>query len=156
MQRNLDELERLNKQLEEYLLADVNDEHIGFNKLVMVEFTDPKLREALILLHSKYVAEMEGVKKYHYKYLNDIININKNICIRITAIKEELAKEILIAKSKREVSVPKVVIMALSLVFVFGSLFYMFTIDKEAGAMLVDIIKHSLRALVENKDIIKE
>ena len=51
---------------------------------------------------------------------------------------------------------PKVLIVAISIVFVFGSFFYMFTIDKEAGAMLVDIIKHSLKALVENKDLVKE
>lgn len=156
MQRNIEGLDKLNKELEEYLLGDASDEHIGFNKLVMVEGMDPKLREALILLHSKYTAELEAVKKYHFKYISNLINSNKEAYLKMEALKNELNKELEKINSRKIFSIPKVVFVAISIVFVFGSFFYMFTIDKEAGAMLVDIIKHSLKALVENKDLVKE
>ena len=45
------------------------------------------------------------------------------------------------------------VFVAISIVFVFGSFFYMFTIDKEAGAMIVDIIKHGFSVLINSNEI---
>ena len=127
MQRNIEGLDKLNKELEEYLLGDASDEHIGFNKLVMVEGMDPKLREALILLHSKYTAELEAVKRYHFKYISNIINSNKDAYLKMEALKNELNKELEKINSRKIFSIPKVVFVAISIVFVFLGFFNSFS-----------------------------
>ena len=119
----------------------------------MVEFQDPKLKEALILMHSKYTAEIETLRKYHFKYLNKLVSINKNAFGNINKIKQELLKEIELGNSKGKLNLPKSFITGITLVFVLGSLFYMFTIDKEAGAMIVDIIKHGFSVLINSNEI---
>ena len=149
----IEELNKINAQLEEYFLEDESNNQEGFNKLIMVEFQDPKLKEALILMHSKYTAEIEALRRYHFKYLNKLVSINKNAFGNINKIKQELLREIELGNSKGKLNLPKSFITGITLVFVLGSLFYMFTIDKEAGAMIVDIIKHGFSVLINLNEI---
>ena len=149
----IEELNKINAQLEEYFLEDESNNQEGFNKLIMVEFQDPKLKEALILMHSRYTAEIETLRKYHFKYLNKLVSINKNAFGNINKIKQELLREIELGNSKGKLNLPKSFITGITLVFVLGSLFYMFTIDKEAGAMIVDIIKHGFSVLINSNEI---
>ncbi len=153
MEDIIEELNRINAQLEEYFLEDESNNQEGFNKLIMVEFQDPKLKEALILMHSKYTAEIETLRKYHFKYLNKLVSINKSAFGNINKIKQELLREIELGNSKGKLNLPKPFITGVTLVFVLGSLFYMFTIDKEAGAMIVDIIKHGFSVLINLNEI---
>ena len=94
MEDIIEELNKINAQLEEYFLEDESNNQEGFNKLIMVEFQDPKLKEALILMHSKYTAEIETLRKYHFKYLNKLVSINKSAFGNINKIKQELLREI--------------------------------------------------------------
>lgn len=153
MEDIIEELNKINAQLEEYFLEDESNNQEGFNKLIMVEFQDPKLKEALILMHSKYIAEIETLRKYHFKYLNKLVSINKIAFGNINKIKQELLREIELGNSKGKLNLPKPFITGVTLVFVLGSLFYMFTIDKEAGAMIVDIIKHGFSVLINSNEI---
>lgn len=153
MEDIIEELNKINAQLEEYFLEDESNNQEGFNKLIMVEFQDPKLKEALILMHSKYTAEIETLRKYHFKYLNKLVSINKNAFGNINKVKQELLREIELGNSKGKLNLPKPFITGVTLVFVLGSLFYMFTIDKEAGAMIVDIIKHGFSVLINLNEI---
>lgn len=153
MENVIEELNKINAQLEEYFLEDESNNQEGFNKLIMVEFQDPKLKEALILMHSKYTAEIETLRKYHFKYLNKLVSINKSAFGNINKIKQELLREIELGNSKGKLNLPKPFITGVTLVFVLGSLFYMFTIDKEAGAMIVDIIKHGFSVLINLNEI---
>lgn len=153
MEDVIEELNKINTQLEEYFLEDESNNQEGFNKLIMVEFQDPKLKEALILMHSKYTAEIETLRKYHFKYLNKLVSINKNAFGNINKIKQELLREIELGNSKGKLNLPKPFITGITLVFVLGSLFYMFTIDKEAGTMIVDIIKHGFSVLINSNEI---
>ena len=153
MEDIIEELNKINAQLEEYFLEDESNNQEGFNKLIMVEFQDPKLKEALILMHSKYTAEIETLRKYHFKYLNKRVSINNNAFGNINKIKQELLREIELGNSKGKLNLPKSFITGVTLVFVLGSLFYMFTIDKEAGAMIVDIIKHGFSVLINLNEI---
>ncbi len=153
MEDIIEELNKINAQLEEYFLEDESNNQEGFNKLIMVEFQDPKLKEALILMHSKYTAEIETLRKYHFKYLNKLVSINKSAFGNINKIKQELLREIELGNSKGKLNLPKPFITGVTLVFVLGSLFYMFTIDKEAGAMIVDIIKHGFSVLINLNEI---
>ena len=153
MENVIEELNKINAQLEEYFLEDESNNQEGFNKLIMVEFQDPKLKEALILMHSKYTAEIETLRKYHFKYLNKLVSINKNAFGNINKIKQELLREIELGNSKGKLNLPKPFITGVTLVFVLGSLFYMFTMDKEAGAMIVDIIKHGFSVLINSNEI---
>jgi hypothetical protein len=153
MEDIIEELNKINAQLEEYFLEDESNNQEGFNKLIMVEFQDPKLKEALILMHSKYTAEIETLRKYHFKYLNKIVSINKSAFGNINKIKQELLREMELGNSKGKLNLPKPFITGVTLVFVLGSLFYMFTIDKEAGAMIVDIIKHGFSVLINSNEI---
>ena len=153
MEDIIEELNKINAQLEEYFLEDESNNQEGFNKLIMVEFQDPKLKEALILMHSKYTAEIEALRKYHFKYLNKLVSINKSALGNINKIKQELLREIELGNSKGKLNLPKPFITGVTLVFVLGSLFYMFTIDKEAGAMIVDIIKHGFSVLINLNEI---
>ena len=153
MEDIIEELNKINAQLEEYFLEDESNNQEGFNKLIMVEFQDPKLKEALILMNSKYTAEIETLRKYHFKYLNKLVSINKNAFGNINKIKQELLREIELGNSKGKLNLPKPFITGVTLVFVLGSLFYMFTIDKEAGAMIVDIIKHGFSVLINSNEI---
>lgn len=153
MENVIEELNKINAQLEEYFLEDESNNQEGFNKLIMVEFQDPKLKEALILMHSKYTAEIETLRKYHFKYLNKLVSINKNAFGNINKIKQELLREIELGNSKGKLNLPKPFITGVTLVFVLGSLFYMFTIDKEAGAMIVDVIKHGFSVLINSNEI---
>lgn len=153
MEDIIEELNKINAQLEEYFLEDESNNQEGFNKLIMVEFQDPKLKEALILMHSKYTAEIETLRKYHFKYLNKLVSINKSAIGNINKIKQELLREIELGNSKGKLNLPKPFITGVTLVFVLGSLFYMFTIDKEAGAMIVDIIKHGFSVLINSNEI---
>ncbi len=153
MEDIIEELNKINAQLEEYFLEDESNNQEGFNKLIMVEFQDPKLKEALILMHSKYIAEIETLRKYHFKYLNKLVSINKNAFGNINKVKQELLREIELGNSKGKLNLPKSFITGVTLVFVLGSLFYMFTIDKEAGAMIVDIIKHGFSVLINLNEI---
>lgn len=153
MEDIIEELNKINAQLEEYFLEDESNNQEGFNKLIMVEFQDPKLKEALILMHSKYTAEIETLRKYHFKYLNKIVSINKSAFGNINKIKQELLREMELGNSKGKLNLPKPFITGVTLVFVLGSLFYMFTIDKEAGAMIVDIIKHGFSVLINLNEI---
>lgn len=153
MEDIIEELNKINAQLEEYFLEDESNNQEGFNKLIMVEFQDPKLKEALILMHSKYIAEIETLRKYHFKYLNKLVSINKSAFGNINKIKQELLREIELGNSKGKLNLPKPFITGVTLVFVLGSLFYMFTIDKEAGAMIVDIIKHGFSVLINSNEI---
>lgn len=153
MEDIIEELNKINAQLEEYFLEDESNNQEGFNKLIMVEFQDPKLKEALILMHSKYTAEIETLRKYHFKYLNKLVSINKSAFGNINKIKQELLREIELGNSKGKLNLPKPFITGVTLVFVLGSLFYMFTIDKAAGAMIVDIIKHGFSVLINLNEI---
>ena len=153
MEDIIEELNKINAQLEEYFLEDESNNQEGFNKLIMVEFQDPKLKEALILMHSKYTAEIETLRKYHFKYLNKLVSINKSAFGNINKIKQELLREIELGNSKGKLNLPKSFITGVTLVFVLGSLFYMFTTDKEAGAMIVDIIKHGFSVLINLNEI---
>ena len=149
----IEELNKINAQLEEYFLEDESNNQEGFNKIIMVEFQDPKLKESLTLMHNNYTAKIETLRKYHFKYLNKLVSINKNAFGNINKIKQELLREIELGNSKGKLNLPKSFITGITLVFVLGSLFYMFTIDKEAGAMIVDIIKHGFSVLINSNEI---
>lgn len=151
MDKIIFELNELAKQLDEYILDDTHVNHDGFNKLIEVDFTDPKLREALILIYSKNAADVEAVKKYHYTYLNRLINIMKACINKVENTNTEIKNEVEVKMSKRTFSFPKIFIISISLVFVLGSLFYMITLDREAGAMIVDIVKHGFKVFLESK-----
>lgn len=155
MDRIIDDLKKINDTLEAYFLENEVNDNEGFNKLANSDITDPKLKEALILLHSKYTAELEALKKYNFRYINKIINSN------IDAYREVIGKyhelNILVesmTKKKKGFTMPKVYITATAVVFTLGSIFYMLTIDKEAGGMLIDLIKSVVSTTDKGTDVI--
>lgn len=143
------EYKDINRALEEYYLESDTTVDEGFNKLISVKFADPKLQEALILLHSKYVAEMEAIRKYHFKYMNKLVITS--LATHQTATERYLELMRLIEEAKKVpkgITVPKIFVTVTALVFLIGSIFYMFTIDTKAGEMLLELLKAAIDGFV--------
>lgn len=152
MDKIIEDLKRINDTLEAYFLENETNDNEGFNKLANSEFTDPKLKEALILLHSKYTAELEALRKYNFRYINKIINSNIDAYRNTYDKYNELNRLINdINTKKKGFNIPKAYITATSLIFILGSLFYMFTIDKEAGSMLIDLLKSVIQSKADSE-----
>lgn len=152
MDKIIEDLKKINDTLEAYFLENETNDNEGFNKLANSEFTDPKLKEALILLHSKYTAELEALRKYNFRYINKIINSNidayKNTYDKYNEL-NRLINDINI--KKKGFNIPKAYITATALIFTLGSLFYMFTLDKEAGSMLIDLLKSVIQSKADSE-----
>ena len=152
MDNIIEDLKRINDTLEAYFLENETNDNEGFNKLANSEFTDPKLKEALILLHSKYTAELEALRKYNFRYINKIINSNIDAYRNTYDKYNELNRLINdINTKKKGFNIPKVYITATALIFTLGSLFYMFTLDKEAGSMLIDLLKSVIQSKADSE-----
>lgn len=148
----IEDLKKINDTLEAYFLENETNDNEGFNKLANSEFTDPKLKEALILLHSKYTAELEALRKYNFRYINKIINSNIDAYKNTYDKYNELNRLINdINTKKKGFNIPKVYITATALIFTLGSLFYMFTLDKEAGSMLIDLLKSVIQSKADSE-----
>lgn len=152
MDKIIEDLKKINDTLEAYFLENETNDNVGFNKLANSEFTDPKLKEALILLHSKYTAELEALRKYNFRYINKIINSNIDAYKNTYDKYNELNRLINdINAKKKGFNIPKVYITATALIFTLGSLFYMFTLDKEAGSMLIDLLKSVIQSKTDSE-----
>lgn len=152
MDKIIEDLKKINDTLEAYFLENETNDNEGFNKLANSEFTDPKLKEALILLHSKYTAELEALRKYNFRYINKIINSNIDAYKNTYDKYNELNRLINdINAKKKGFNIPKVYITATALIFTLGSLFYMFTLDKEAGSMLIDLLKSVIQSKTDSE-----
>lgn len=152
MDKIIEDLKKINDTLEAYFLENETNDNEGFNKLANSEFTDPKLKEALILLHSKYTAELEALRKYNFRYINKIINSNIDAYKNTYDKYNELNRLINdINTKKKGFNIPKVYITATALIFTLGSLFYMFTLDKEAGSMLIDLLKSVIQSKADSE-----
>ncbi len=152
MDKIIEDLKKINDTLEAYFLENETNDNEGFNKLANSEFTDPKLKEALILLHSKYTAELEALRKYNFRYINKIINSNINAYKNTYDKYNELNRLINdINTKKKGFNIPKAYITATALIFILGSLFYMFTLDKEAGSMLIDLLKSVIQSKADSE-----
>lgn len=152
MDKIIEDLKKINDTLEAYFLENETNDNEGFNKLANSEFTDPKLKEALILLHSKYTAELEALRKYNFRYINKIINSNIDAYRNTYDKYNELNRLINdINIKKKGFSIPKAYITATALIFILGSLFYMFTLDKEAGGMLIDLLKSVIQSKADSE-----
>lgn len=148
----IEDLKKINDTLEAYFLENETNDNEGFNKLANSEFVDPKLKEALILLHSKYTAELEALRKYNFRYINKIINSNIDAYKNTYDKYNELNRLINdINTKKKGFNIPKVYITATALIFTLGSLFYMFTLDKEAGSMLIDLLKSVIQSKADSE-----
>ncbi len=152
MDKIIEDLKRINDTLEAYFLENETNDNEGFNKLANSEFADPKLKEALILLHSKYTAELEALRKYNFRYINKIINSNIDAYKNTYDKYNELNRLINdINTKKKGFNIPKAYITATALIFTLGSLFYMFTLDKEAGSMLIDLLKSVIQSKADSE-----
>lgn len=114
----------------------------AFNRLLIIHNMDEDLKETLVLLHSNYIAELEMIKRYNYTALDKILTNNIEA---YTAINEK-DRELENLFEKMESKKPRLSIFRLFMFVVIGSVFlwfmwYLFASDKEAGKLIIELVK---------------
>lgn len=122
-----------------------NTNNNAFNKLLVLRNMDEDLKETLILLHSNYITELEIIKKFQYKALDQIL-INNLEAYHIISEKDNQLSQLFedLENKQPKLSTSRVVMFITAMVCItgfFGAIWYMFSVDKQAGLMLIDVIK---------------
>lgn len=115
-----------------------------FNSLVKLKNVDPELRETLILLHSNYKAEFQAIKNHNFRVLLSVVDTQSAAFNKIVSSQKSTSIAInLLADEKKSKFKTRLMILALiALVGTFMvSMLYLITTDKEAGKILIELIK---------------
>lgn len=117
----------------------------AFNKLLVLKNLDEDLKETLVLLHSNYIAELETIKKFNYKALDQIISNNIEAYHIIAEKDRQLGKLFEdMEKKQPKLSTTRVVtfvVFTACIAGFFGFMWYLFSVDKQAGEMVINLIK---------------
>lgn len=146
----------IKKQLDE-LLKEMSDLYLGdsdldledFGELVKLEDVDKSLHNVLILLHSNYKAEFMAIKKQNFKTIHELVTNNQQAYDRLLEVMDEnnrILEQKLLEKKKLRVSVFRIAMLALILVGTIGSIWLLFSVDKEAGKMILELTDKVLNA----------
>lgn len=118
--------------------------HTDFDHLVKLKSVNDELRETLILLHSNYKAEFQAIKNHNFRVLLNIVDTQANSFDKVIHKQDELSKileDMIKAKSGKKISIGKVIGLLASITTFIVIVFYLFTSDKEAGKMVIDLVK---------------
>lgn len=130
---------------ESYFEQNNNTNNNAFNKLLVLQNMDENLKETLVLLHSNYIAELESIKKYNYKAIDKILDNNLE-AYHIISDKDKQLSDLFESLDKKQprLSLTRVLTFVIFMLCTTGFLvvmFYLFSNDKEAGKMLIEVIK---------------
>lgn len=133
-----------------------NANNSAFNKLLVLKNLDEDLKETLVLLHSNYIAELETIKKFNYKALDQILSNNLEAYHLIAAKDNQLSQLFEdLEKKQPKLNTTRVitfVIVIASIAGFLGFMWYLFSVDKQAGQMIMDLVKMFLDK-VETVDV---
>ena len=137
----MDDIHEDLKVLREYLYdAHLEDggTDINFTSLVTMETQSPELKEIIILLHSNYTGEFQAIKQHnlrvHLKLLDNQDAAFKKVIDKIM----ENSK----TRDKNKFSFTIKVFSALGALGIFlAGMFYLFAGDKEAGKLVIELMK---------------
>lgn len=137
------QLDDLLKEISDIYLGDTDLDLEDFGELVKLEDVDKSLHNVLILLHSNYKAEFMTIKKQNFKTIHGLVTTNMHGYDRILEVMNEnnrLLENKLLEKKKLRVSVFRIAMLALILVGTVGSIWYLFSVDKVAGNMIIELV----------------
>ena len=117
--------------------------HTDFDGLVKLKSIDDELRETLILLHSNYKAEFQAIKNHNFRVLLNMVDVQHGAFEKLVRQQSEANKVLgtLVNPKKSGFSVLKIVIPLLTIAGFIVLVFYLFNSDKEAGKMVIELIK---------------
>lgn len=122
-----------------------NGDNRAFNKLLVLQNLDEGLKETLVLLHSNYMAELETIKRYNYKALDKILDNNLDAYHAMSEKDKQLSSLFeSLEKKQPKLSTSRVIMFITIMICITGFLtvmFYLFASDKEAGKMIMDLVK---------------
>lgn len=115
-----------------------------FDNLIKLKSVNDELRETLILLHSNYKAEFQAIKNHNFRVLLSIVDTQAIAFDKVITKQAEMSKiidDVVKTKKGKTINVVKILTLLAGIASFIVVIFFLFTSDKEAGQMVIDLVK---------------